>query len=119
MDDGGRPTVLVVEDEAILAVAVHDELADAGYAVAGPFASCAAAIAALDQAVPAVAIVDAVLVDGSCVPLVRDLQNRRVPIMVYSGAFEADIPELRGLPRIDKPAAFGEVAAAIRGLVSR
>jgi AmiR/NasT family two-component response regulator len=39
-----RCLVLLVEDEAIVAMDLQDELQEAGYAVAGPFDTCAAAM---------------------------------------------------------------------------
>ena len=37
---GSKPLVLVLEDEALIALNLQDELQDAGYAVAGPFTTC-------------------------------------------------------------------------------
>jgi hypothetical protein len=40
----GRPLVLLLEDEALIVLNLQDDLQDAGYEVAGPFTTCAAAL---------------------------------------------------------------------------
>ena len=47
-----KPLVLVLEDEAIIALNLQDELQDSGYTVAGPFTSCGAAFQWLEAATP-------------------------------------------------------------------
>ena len=63
---GSKPLVLVLEDEALIALNLQDELQDAGYEVAGPFTACSAALEWLQTATPDMAILDATLKDGSC-----------------------------------------------------
>src|SRR4051812_24797718 len=109
---------MLVEDEAILSIGIEEELREAGFRVAGPFASCAAAIDYLRDAKPSAAVVDSLLMDGSCEPLVKELRRRGVPIVIHSGTFEIDFPFLTGLPWIDKPAATGDVAKAVAALLA-
>ena len=87
-----RPLVLILEDEALIALDLHDELRDAGYEVAGPFTTCAAALSWLETATPATAILDTALKDGSCRAIVQELTCREVPFLIYSGYHED--PEL-------------------------
>src|SRR6478609_10310805 len=47
-----RPLALVLEDEAMIALNLQDELQDAGYRVAGPFTTCSAALEWLGTATP-------------------------------------------------------------------
>ncbi len=61
-----RGTVLLLEDEALIAVALQDDLEEAGYWVAGPFVSCASALAWLGDYRPDLAVLDTVLKDGPC-----------------------------------------------------
>jgi DNA-binding response OmpR family regulator len=49
--------LLVVEDEALIAVALQDDLEDRGYSVAGPFNTCAAALEWLTSGRPDVAVI--------------------------------------------------------------
>ena len=62
----GAPTVMIVEDEAIIALSLEDIFKDEGYEVVGPFSSCADALASLSSGLPSLAIVDAMLRDGPC-----------------------------------------------------
>jgi DNA-binding response OmpR family regulator len=80
-----RPVILVLEDEAMIAVNLQDELQDAGYRVAGPFTSCADALAWLRSATPDTAILDTTLKDGSCQEIARELSRRDIPFLIYSG----------------------------------
>ena len=43
----GAPTVMIVEDEALIAFSLEDIFGDEGYAIAGPFSSCASALRSL------------------------------------------------------------------------
>jgi two-component system, response regulator PdtaR len=83
-----RPLVLVLEDEAIIAVTLQDELQDAGYEVAGPFMSCSDALGWLKTAAPNMAVLDASLKDGSCRDIARELNRREIPFLIYSGHSE-------------------------------
>lgn len=80
-----RPLVLLLEDEAIIALDLQDELQEAGFAVAGPFTTCASALEWLATSTPSTAILDTVLKDGSCLKLAIELSRREVPFMIYSG----------------------------------
>ena len=60
-----RPLVLVLEDEALIALTIQDELQDDGYAVAGRLTASLAALEWLETVTPAMAILDAALIDRS------------------------------------------------------
>jgi DNA-binding response OmpR family regulator len=45
-------SVIIVEDEALIAMSLEDVFEDQGYRVTRPFSSCADALAALATAVP-------------------------------------------------------------------
>jgi CheY-like chemotaxis protein len=80
-----KPLVLVLEDEALIAINLQDELQDAGHEVAGPFTDCSAALEWLQTATPDMAILDATLNDGSCHSVAVELSRRGVPLLIYSG----------------------------------
>ena len=92
---GSKPLVLLLEDEALIALNLQDELQDAGYEVAGPFTACAAALEWLQTVTPAMAILDAALTDGSCREIALELTRRRVPFLIYSGYQEDQSPSGR------------------------
>jgi DNA-binding response OmpR family regulator len=78
------PLVLLAEDEAIIAIDLEDALIEAGFAVAGPFSTCAQAEAWLQQGKPDAAILDHELKDGPCDSLISHLSVRGVPIVVFT-----------------------------------
>jgi DNA-binding response OmpR family regulator len=100
-----RPLVLVLEDEALIALNVQDELQDAGYAVAGPFSTCSAALEWLQTTTPDMAILDATLKDGPCREVAVELSRRQVPFLIYSG-YQEDrqlLSEFDHITWIEKP----------------
>jgi DNA-binding response OmpR family regulator len=102
---GSKPLVLVLEDEAIVALALQDDLQDAGHEVAGPFATCSAALEWLETAMPDMAILDAALKDGPCRDIALELSRREVPFLIYSG-YQEDrqlLSEFDHITWIEKP----------------
>lgn len=99
-------TVLLLEDEALIAVALQDSLEEEGYSVAGPFVTCADALAWLAGQRPDLAILDTVLKDGPCKEVALMLIEARVPLVVYSGhsSDRNTLPELAGATWVEKPA---------------
>ncbi len=100
-----RPLILVLEDEALIALNVQDELQDAGYEVAGPFSTCSAALEWLRMTTPDMAILDATLKDGPCREIALELSRRGVPFLIYSGHEEDQqlLAEFHHLTWIEKP----------------
>ena len=115
------PLALVVEDEALISLALEDDLTTAGYAVAGPFPTCAEGLAWLRTTSPHLAILDTVLRDGPCIDLARELRARAVPFVIYSGRSSRhnDAPELEGAPWVEKPAPISSVLDAIAEVLQR
>jgi DNA-binding response OmpR family regulator len=101
-----KPLVLILEDEALIALNLQDELQDAGYTVAGPFTTCSAALEWLGIATPSMAILDAALNDGSCSNVAAELNRREVPFLIYSGHQENHplLAEFQHVTWIEKPA---------------
>jgi DNA-binding response OmpR family regulator len=100
-----RQLVLVLEDEALIALNVQDELQDAGYEVAGPFSTCSAALEWLQTNTPDMAILDATLKDGPCREIALELSRREVPFLIYSG-YQEDrqlLSEFDHITWIEKP----------------
>jgi DNA-binding NtrC family response regulator len=80
-----RPTVLVVEDEFIIALDLSETVRDLGYRVEGPFADKQNAFLAIDQEMPDCAILDVQTADGEVYPLADALADAGVPIIFHSG----------------------------------
>jgi DNA-binding response OmpR family regulator len=114
-----RPLVLVLEDEALIALNLQDELQDAGYEVAGPFATCSAAREWLQTATPDMAILDTTLKDGPCREIALELSHRKVPFLIYSG-YQEDrqrLSEFDHITWIEKPAPAAALLQACQQLL--
>jgi DNA-binding NtrC family response regulator len=80
-----RPTVLVVEDEFIIALDLSETVQDLGYELEGPFADKENAFEAIDREMPDAAILDVYTADGEVFPLADALTEAGVPIIFHSG----------------------------------
>ena len=58
LDHRTNPSVMIVEDEPIIAFALEEEFINAMFLVSGPFGSCATALSALDSELPDVAVLE-------------------------------------------------------------
>jgi DNA-binding response OmpR family regulator len=112
---------MIVEDDALIGMALEDDFTAAGYEVAGPFVTSAAALAALHVRKPDVAMLDTVLKDGPCLDLALELRRRSVPFMVYSGYDEAhqNAPELASVLWIGKPTLHSDLVSAAGELIAQ
>lgn len=80
-----RPTVLVVEDEFIIALDLSETVQDLGYELEGPFTDNANALRAIEDEMPDCAILDVFTADGEVYPLADKLSAAGVPIVFHSG----------------------------------
>ncbi len=86
------PVVLLLEDEALIAIDVADMLARQGYDVV-TLGSCADALDWLSRnPAPDLAVIDVKLVDGSCDEAAAILKERGVPFLVHAGMLEGETP---------------------------
>ncbi len=116
---GGRGLCLVVEDQALIGLALEASLEEAGFAVAGPFGRARDACVWLDQHTPDIALLDLLLIDGPCLEIATVLRDRGVPFAIYSGVHRpGDLPpELADAPWLDKPVTREELAAVLAALL--
>ncbi|KAA2237875.1 response regulator [Salinarimonas soli] len=115
-----KPVVLVVEDQALIGLSIEAFLAEAGYTVAGPFASNKEALGWLDHGKPAAAVLDLGLKDGLSTRLGEELRRRGVGFLVYSGhAQRPDLaPELHDVPWLRKPVPREDLLRAVNALIA-
>ena len=113
------PCCLVVEDQALIGMALEASLEDAGFRIAGPFVRMDEAVSWLGGHTPDIALLDLVLGDGPCTRLATTLRERGVPFAIYSGVRPPAErpPELDGVPWLEKPVSRGDLAAALAGLL--
>ncbi len=111
--------ILVVEDEALVAMLVEDALLDAGARIIGPAATVAEALALLEAELPEAAVLDLNLSGETSAPVADALVQQGVPFLVASGYGVAGLPEAhRGVPVLAKPYDSGELTAALARLCS-
>lgn len=109
--------IVLAEDDAVIGLNLEDNFRDVGYDVAGLFSTCSAALEWLKGNSPEVAVIDALLNDGPCSDLARELWRRGIPFVIYSGLDQQVAPPVfRGMPWIEKPAPFSAIFEAVRAV---
>jgi CheY-like chemotaxis protein len=81
----GRPRVLLVEDEALVAMMVQECLAEFGYQVIGPICTASEAVAKAKDGRFEAAVLDINLGDGAVYPVADILAARGVPFVFVTG----------------------------------
>jgi len=85
--------ILVVEDEALVAMLVEDALLDAGFQVIGPASTVAEALRLLDSGRPDAVVLDLNLAGETSTPVADVLAARGVPYVIATGYGAAGLPE--------------------------
>jgi len=113
-------TVLIVEDEYLIARDLELFLEDSGWRVLGPVATVGDALALLQNELPAVALLDVDLADGAATPLALALKEIGIPFAVasaYSSPEQYGGEVFAGAPNMGKPANNRRLLAALDQLV--
>jgi CRP-like cAMP-binding protein len=99
-----RPTILIVEDNSIVAKIVAHVVQDLGFAVAGPAARLENGLELLDRYQLQGAIVDIQLDGAQSFPICAELERRSVPFVFITG-YDSRIvpPPFRSAPLLTKP----------------
>jgi ActR/RegA family two-component response regulator len=107
--------ILIVEDEAIIALDLADAVADVEAEVVGPVASVAEALALLATTPINGAVLDANLFDGVVTPLALHLLDLGVPFVIHTGTgLPIDLAARpRDVPLVMKPAKATSVVATL------
>ncbi|HJT07627.1 MAG TPA: response regulator [Stellaceae bacterium] len=111
--------VLVVEDEALIAMMLEDMLAGLGCVVVGPIARLAPAVSAAHQHELDCALLDVNLNGEAVLPVADALEQRRIPFLFVTGygAVGAD-QRFAERPLVRKPFKRDEIAQALARLIS-
>ena len=112
-------TVLIAEDELLIALDIMDELDTAGFKTIGPFAETKGAIDHCQRVtLPDCAVLDVRLRDGESFPLADWLSAQQVPVVFHSGhASPGELAARYPLARIcPKPALTSELAEMVAQL---
>jgi PAS domain S-box-containing protein len=99
-----RPRVLLVEDEALVAMMIGENLTEFGFQVIGPVATASEALAAARANHFDAAVLDINLGDGPVYAVAEILAKRGVPFVFVTG-YDADSvdPRFSGVPILQKP----------------
>jgi DNA-binding response OmpR family regulator len=116
-----QKTVLIVEDQFLLAMDLSHTCEEDGWQVLGPVASVQAALQLLEQQLPAAAVLDVNLRDKLVTPVAEALRLHKVPFVVTTAVAN---PEqlcgevLAGAPLLSKPVDPCRLLMALRQLTS-
>lgn len=80
-----RQRILVVEDEALIALDIVDGIEDAGGTALGPADSLRSAFLILDAETVTAAVLDVNLRDGEVTPFAQALIDRAIPFVIQTG----------------------------------
>ena len=108
-------SILVVEDEPLITLDITQQFESTGAALTTTNTLHHALILVEHDGL-AGAILDHALGDGDSSLLYARLKERGIPFLIYSG-FDTVAGPCAGAPHINKPAAPGELVAAMEGLI--
>lgn len=113
--------ILVVEDNALIAMSLEDILRDAGAEVVGPVATLEEAERTAAQADVTGAVLDIMLEEVEVWPVARILRARGVPFIFSSGHFEQDtLPqEWTTHTIVTKPARARDIVDTLRRVIDQ
>ncbi len=99
-----RPRVLLVEDEALVAMMIQETLIEFGFQVLGPVSTASEALAAARERHIDAAVLDINLGDGLVYTVAEILAKRGVPFVFVTG-YDAESVDSRfsGIPVLQKP----------------
>jgi DNA-binding response OmpR family regulator len=113
--------VLVVEDDALMAMDLEATLAEAGAVVVGLCQTLDEAMARTNADDFAVAVLDFILGSDTASPVARRLARRGVPFVFYTGKSrrEPALAEWMACPIVEKPTSPRVLVSAVRTALSR
>ena len=112
--------VLVVEDEALIALDIADQLTHAGFQVIGPAASVAKALKLITDVGCDIAVLDVNLRDETAGAVARELRLKRTPFLFLSAVSKDQLPsDFHGEVLLSKPAPADVLVATLKKSLSR
>ena len=111
--------ILIVEDDAILAMDMEDRLKSEGCNVIGWVSRQAKALELLEEASPHVVVLDLNLHDELAADLAEALAARQIPFVIVTGYGNRhfDVPALQEAPRLHKPIDTRELVRALSDVI--
>lgn len=107
--------IMIVEDEALVAMMVEDLLGDLGYEVAGSFGAVGDALAWLggDQGLPDGAVLDVNIGGEMVFPVAEALRARGVPFVFATGYGDLPRRGFEDVSVLSKPINIGQLGVAV------
>ena len=107
-------SILVVEDEPLIAMMLEDFLETLGHTVHASCESVEDAVAAADKGGFDVAIIDINLNGETAWPVAHKLREKAIPFVIATGGHvEPPPPEFKDVPVIEKPYTVDRVTPAL------
>jgi CheY-like chemotaxis protein len=116
MIDGRR--ILVVEDEALIAMWITEALQGWGATVIGPAGSATDALRLIEHARIDCAVLDYKMPDGTTEPVADVLATRGIPFIFATGYYRGPLATYRDRPRLEKTFGEDELLQAIKGVLN-
>ena len=114
-----RSRILVVEDEALVALAMARALQRAGHEVLGPTGSVSEALALMRDGCDA-AVLDVNLGEETSEPIAEKLTNEQTPFLTVTGYDRSQLPPtFREAPLLTKPVNLEAVTAEVGRCLGR
>jgi len=114
-------SILVAEDEMIVAFDLRDTVEEAGYRVEGPHAGISSAMFAFQKERPDLAILDVNLNDGMVFEFAEKLASEGVPIIFHSGLHSREEIAARfpGARTLEKPCPPAEMLETVNDVLEK
>jgi DNA-binding NtrC family response regulator len=113
------PRVLVVEDNALIALDLEEILKNSGCFVVGPSMTVREAKSIVDREGIDVAIIDFILEDGLAGPLARYLDEKHIPYALCTGRHADELSaHFPRTPILGKPYNPDDVATVVNSLIA-
>lgn len=110
-----KSRVLLIEDEALVAMLLEDTLLELGFSVTDTVSRVETALAAVERGGFDVAILDVNLSGQPAYAIADELRARGVPFVFATGYGAQGIePAYRSVPVLQKPFGAGDLEAALR-----
>lgn len=112
-------TILIVEDEPLIAMMLEDFLESLGHIVRASVDSVAEALAEVEQAAFDIAILDVNLKGENVWPVAARLRAREIPFVIATGGHVDPPPaEFASVPMIEKPYTIDRVTPALEAALA-
>jgi DNA-binding response OmpR family regulator len=112
-------SILIVEDEPLIAMMLEDFLETLGHRVTASCESVDEALGAAEKGGFDVAILDVNLGGENAWPVARKLREKRIPFVIATGGHvEPPPPEFANVPVIEKPYTVDRVTPALEAALS-